>query len=65
MPASSPEADALCTAAAVHERLAQQSGPTMVAAFARDGAAHWRERARGFVVPDDWPERASAFARTS
>jgi hypothetical protein len=54
------------TAPALAERLAQHSGPTMVAALAldnRDGRApHWRECARGFVVPDDWPERARAFA---
>jgi uncharacterized protein len=25
-------------------------------------ATQWREYARGFVVPDDWPERARAFA---
>ncbi|MGV2287494.1 DUF1853 family protein [Trinickia sp. YCB016] len=47
---------------ALTEQLAQQSGPTMVAAFARDGGAHWFERSRGFVVPNDWPERALAFA---
>jgi hypothetical protein len=44
-------------------QLARQSGPTMVAALARDGGAGWLERSRGFVVPDDWPERAFAFAR--
>jgi hypothetical protein len=52
------------------ERLAL-SGPTMVAAFLPeegeggegDGApATWREYARGFVVPDDWPQHAEAFA---
>jgi hypothetical protein len=35
----------------------------MVAAFARDGgASHWRERSRGFVVPNEWPQRALSFA---
>jgi uncharacterized protein len=54
----------LLDAAALCERLSQQSGPTMVAAFARDdGASHWHERSRGFVVPDDWPQRALEFAR--
>lgn len=62
--ADSAEAEGVLTAEALDERLAQQSGPTMVVAFAPDGSGrHWRERARGFVVPDDWPERASAFAR--
>ncbi|MEA3121689.1 MAG: uncharacterized protein QOH33_1244 [Paraburkholderia sp.] len=60
------EAAGLTNAQTLAERLAQQSGPTMIAALApdrRDGrASHWRECARGFVVPDDWPERARAFA---
>jgi hypothetical protein len=45
------------------KQLAQQSGPTMVAAFVRERDAYWGERSRGFVVPNDWPERAMAFAR--
>ena len=46
------------------QRLAQQTGPTMVAAFEREAGAtgRWRETERGFVVPDDWPEQAAAFA---
>ncbi len=46
------------------ERFAQQNGPTMIAAFepARAALGHWRETQRGFVVPDDWPARARAFA---
>lgn len=46
------------------ERLAQQSGPTMVAAFEQKSTpqGHWHEAARGFVVPDSWPEQARAFA---
>jgi hypothetical protein len=56
----------LATAQALADRLAQHDDPTMVAAFVRaegdDGSPDWRECARGFVVPDDWPERASAFA---
>lgn len=49
---------------ALVERLAQQTGPTMVAAFepAEAGGSHWRETQRGFVVPDDWPPQARAFA---
>lgn len=64
--AGGAEAAGLTTALSLAERLAQHSGPTMIAALAPDGrdgrAPHWRECARGFVVPDDWPERARAFA---
>ncbi|RFU45704.1 DUF1853 family protein [Paraburkholderia sp. DHOC27] len=44
-------------------RIAQQNSPTMVAAFATDDAGRWIERSRGFIVPDDWPDKAYAFAR--
>jgi uncharacterized protein len=36
--------------------------PTLVAVHARDAAGAWFEESRGFIVPDDWPERARAFA---
>ncbi|HWT38152.1 MAG TPA: DUF1853 family protein [Paraburkholderia sp.] len=45
------------------QQLARQTGPTMVAAFVEHPEGQWIERSRGFVVPDDWPERARAFAR--
>jgi hypothetical protein len=49
------------------DKLAQQfehhTGPTMVAAFVEQPDGRWAERSRGFIVPDDWPERAQAFAR--
>lgn len=48
-------------AAAIRAHLTAVSSPTMVAAYVRDGAG-WREESRGFIVPDDWPERARAFA---
>jgi uncharacterized protein len=51
------DADALAS------RVAHQSGPTMVAAFSTDDAGRRIERSRGFIVPDDWPEKAQAFAR--
>jgi hypothetical protein len=35
----------------------------MVAAFVERADGLWTERSRGFIVPDDWPERAQAFAR--
>ena len=37
--------------------------PSMVAAFAGDCASGYVERSRGFIVPDDWPAKAQAFAR--
>ncbi|WP_233848601.1 DUF1853 family protein [Paraburkholderia sp. HD33-4] len=40
-----------------------QHGPTMVAAFIDDNADHLRERSRGFIVPDDWPEHARRYAK--
>ncbi|MCG5073540.1 DUF1853 family protein [Paraburkholderia tagetis] len=43
--------------------LAQAREPAMVAAFVADGAGGYVERSRGFIVPDDWPARAQAFAR--
>jgi uncharacterized protein len=48
---------------ALIERVAHQSGPTMVAAFSLDDTRCWVERSRGFIVPDDWPDKAQAFAR--
>ncbi len=48
---------------ALVERVAHQSGPTMVAAFSLDDTRCWVERSRGFIVPDDWPDKAQAFAR--
>lgn len=45
-------------------QIAQQAGPTMVAASEEDPRhpGRWIERSRGFIVPDDWPERAAAYA---
>jgi uncharacterized protein len=51
------------SADALAQQLAHQTGPTMVAAFVEHRAGQWAERSRGFIVPDDWPERARAFAR--
>ncbi|WP_310066101.1 DUF1853 family protein [Paraburkholderia caledonica] len=44
-------------------RSTQQTGPTMIAALAEDAAGNLVERSRGFVVPDEWPEQAQAYAR--
>jgi hypothetical protein len=35
----------------------------MIAALAKDAAGNLLERSRGFVVPDEWPELAQAYAR--
>ncbi|WP_408336026.1 DUF1853 family protein [Paraburkholderia metrosideri] len=45
------------------EQTSHQHGPTMVAAFAADSAGNLRELSRGFIVPDDWPALAQAYAR--
>ncbi|CAE6715556.1 DUF1853 family protein [Paraburkholderia haematera] len=42
-----------------------QHGPTMVAAFVDDSAGNRIERSRGFIVPNEWPELAQAYARQS
>jgi hypothetical protein len=55
----------LADAAAIHERLQNAASPTMVASYARDADGGLRERSRGFIVPDDWPERARAYALTT
>jgi len=65
-PVADEEVDALGLSSPVVllQRLTQQTGPTMVAAFERGAGetGRWRETERGFVVPDDWPEQAAAFA---
>jgi len=43
------------------EQIARRREPVMVAAFSADGGGYV-ERSRGFIVPDDWPSRARAFA---
>jgi hypothetical protein len=47
---------------ALFEQLARPDEPVMVAAFVADEDGY-RECSRGFIVPDDWPARARAFAR--
>ena len=79
VPLAGAQAQGLCNAAALTERLAQQSGPTMVVGYRTDAIAPaaegctpsadaggaLRESVRGFVVPDDWPDRAYAFAQAA
>jgi hypothetical protein len=55
---------ALSDVAALAGQLAAHSGPTMIASFVEDGEGNWLEHSRGFVVPDDWPAPALAFARS-
>ncbi|MDR5854308.1 DUF1853 family protein [Caballeronia sp. LZ062] len=60
---SASDAESLITeAAAIHAYLAAITAPTMIAGYVRDEAGGWGEESRGFVVPDDWPGRARAFA---
>ncbi|MDR5811544.1 DUF1853 family protein [Caballeronia sp. LZ019] len=55
----------IAESAAIHTRLQAADAPTMVASYIRDGAGGWTEESRGFIVPDDWPERARAFAASA
>ncbi|HEV3428908.1 MAG TPA: DUF1853 family protein [Paraburkholderia sp.] len=55
--------DAPTDPATLFANLARPHEPTMVAAFIDDGAGGYVERSRGFIVPDDWPARALAYAR--
>ena len=46
---------------ALFDRIAGAGEPVMVAAFVADDDGY-RELSRGFIVPNDWPSRARAFA---
>ncbi|BAN22915.1 DUF1853 family protein [Caballeronia insecticola] len=60
------EAQALVAeSAGIGARLEAAAAPTMIAAYVRDEAGGWVEESRGFIVPDDWPERARAFAASA
>ncbi|WP_158936743.1 DUF1853 family protein [Burkholderia sp. S171] len=69
---SAQEGEALAAQTAVlSERVATLTSPIMVARYERyeggerDACATgdvWREHSRGFIVPDEWPERAADFA---
>jgi hypothetical protein len=45
------------------DTVTELSSPIMVARYGIQGKV-WQERSRGFIVPDEWPERAMAFARS-
>lgn len=63
---SAQEGDALVgQTQALSERVATLSSPIMVARYERYDSSTgdiWREHSRGFIVPDEWPERAADFA---
>ena len=63
---SAQEGEALLEQTAVlSERVATLSSPIMVARYERchfPTGDIWREHSRGFIVPDEWPERAADFA---
>ena len=42
--------------------LTARQAPALIGVHRQDGDGVWRETARGFIVPDDWPARARAFA---
>lgn len=62
-----PEADAakqtLVDADTLAAQTSHQHGPAMVVAFDEDSAGNLVERSRGFIVPDEWPGQAQAYAR--
>ncbi|RKP54634.1 DUF1853 family protein [Pararobbsia silviterrae] len=51
------------TPAAVRSR--PRDDPFAIAAWKRDPDGRWRECARGFIVADDWENRARAFAASA
>ncbi len=61
--ASLTEVDVPADPATLFANLARPHEPVMIAAFAADEAGGYVERSRGFIVPDDWPERARTYAR--
>ncbi|PRE64692.1 DUF1853 family protein [Burkholderia multivorans] len=53
-----PFADTRALPAALSERPA----PALIGVYKAESDGTWYETARGFIVPDDWPARAQAFA---
>lgn len=63
---SAEEGEALVVRTAeLSERVAEASSPIMVACYECAAGDVWHERSRGFIVPDEWPERAAQFARSN
>ncbi|HDR9506778.1 DUF1853 domain-containing protein [Burkholderia cepacia] len=56
------EPEPLAAALELPPVLATRQAPDLIGIYEQGGDRTWRETARGFVVPDDWPARAQAFA---
>ncbi|VWD14502.1 DUF1853 family protein [Burkholderia lata] len=56
------EPEPLSTALELPSVLSAREAPALIGIHEKGGDGTWREMARGFVVPDDWPARAQAFA---
>ncbi|MFM0730800.1 DUF1853 family protein [Paraburkholderia sediminicola] len=54
---------AFVDAQALAAQTSNQHGPTMIAAFVDDSAGNRVECSRGFIVPNEWPELARAYAQ--
>ncbi|MGU3777181.1 DUF1853 family protein [Burkholderia metallica] len=52
----------LAAALELPPELTVREAPALIGVQERGGDGIWRETSRGFVVPDDWPVRAQAFA---
>jgi hypothetical protein len=51
--------------AALAEHIRQLPSPVMVAAYVRRKDGSWIEQSCGFIVPDDWPDRAGVYAQSA
>ncbi|PCE24229.1 hypothetical protein BZL54_34305, partial [Burkholderia ubonensis subsp. mesacidophila] len=56
------EPEPLAAAHALPAVLSARQAPALIGVYGPAADGVWRETARGFVVPDDWPEQARAFA---
>ncbi|HDR8928909.1 TPA: DUF1853 family protein [Burkholderia vietnamiensis] len=59
-PDAAPEA--LADTSGVPSALTARQAPALIGVYRQRSDRLWRETARGFIVPDDWPARAVAFA---
>ena len=56
------EPDMLAATPELPPVLTTREAPALIGIHEKGSDGTWRETARGFVVPDDWPVRAQAFA---
>ncbi|KML54010.1 hypothetical protein VL15_22685 [Burkholderia cepacia] len=56
------EPEPLAAALELPPVLTARQAPALIGVHEKGGDGTWRETARGFVVPDDWPAHAQAFA---